>query len=306
MSRRVLVVGLGTIARTHLAVLAARDDVEVIGGVDPRPVDRLDVPVLPSLEAGLAEGPDVVVVATPTDTHAEVVGAVLAGSDALVLSEKPLVRTRAALRDLEDAHGDALGRVRVAHHFAYSPEVAWALSRVRSDWGAPRRILSVFNDAYAAKTPEQLASYVSTWVDSGPNQLSMLAPFVSGWRLTGHADEGRRAVTTLAHDGGTTLLTSSWLAADSSKQTTVEYDDVLVRMDHTSMTGVVVAGAEVVEHAAYSGGSGRKEAHYAGLYEGLFAHPDDPRLGVPLAARVAELLEEATGHEGRVAFTEVG
>jgi hypothetical protein len=38
-------------------------------------------------------------------------------------------------------------------------------------------VLSIFNDAYAGLGDARLASYVSSWVDSAPNQLSLLAPF---------------------------------------------------------------------------------------------------------------------------------
>src|SRR4029077_9556258 len=106
----------------------------------------------------------------------------------------------------------------------FSPEVAWALRHVRAAaWTRPTRVLSVFNDAYAGLKESRLASYVSTWVDSGPNQLTLLAPFIGRCRVVAHADERTRALTVLDHDGGRTALTSNWLAADTSKQTTIEY-----------------------------------------------------------------------------------
>ena len=67
-------VGLGTIARTHLAVLGERSDVQVVGGVDPaRPA--VDVPVHRTLDEALSAdpAPELVVVATPTDTHVPIV-----------------------------------------------------------------------------------------------------------------------------------------------------------------------------------------------------------------------------------------
>ncbi len=291
--RRVLVVGLGTIAQTHLSVLAQRPDVAVVGGVDPV-VDGAAFPVFPSLAEALttAPDPDLVVVATPSDTHVDLVREVVDASGALVLSEKPLATSLGEI----DRLTDVADRVRVAHHFAFSPEVEWARRHVTgAGWGRPTRVLSVFHDAYGGLPPERLASYGSTWVDSGPNQLSLLAPFVGRCDLLGHADEGHRAVTLLGHeDGGRTVLTSNWLAADSSKQTTLSYDgDREVRLDHTSMTVTVVEGGLVTEHVGYAGTVGRKEAHYRGLYDALLADPADPRLGVPLAADIARLLEAA-------------
>jgi predicted dehydrogenase len=290
---RVLVVGLGTIAQTHLQVLAQRDDVHVVGGVDPLAGDQ-DFPAFRGLDDALAADlrPDLVVVATPTETHVRLVREVLTRTDALVLSEKPLATTLVEI----DALADVADRVRVAHHFAFSPEVEWALRHTRAaGWARPTRVLSVFNDAYAGLGERRLESYVSTWVDSGPNQLSLLAPFIGSCRVVAHSDEHTRAVTVLDHDGGRTVLSSNWLAADTSKQTTLEYDgDRQVRLDHTSLTATVLEGGIVSEHVGHDSDAGRKEAHYRGLYDVLLSDPSDPRLGVPLATDLARLLEAAT------------
>src|SRR3954447_4590830 len=176
MPRRVLVVGLGTIARTHLEVLDTIEEVTVVGGVDPV-VTGLPFPVHRTLAGALAaeREPDLVVVATPTETHTTLAREIVDGTDALVLSEKPLATSLADLGTLPEN----VRRVRVAHHFAFSPEVEWTLRHVRtSGWGRPTRVTSIFNDAYAGLDESRLASYVSSWVDSAPNQLSLLAPFV--------------------------------------------------------------------------------------------------------------------------------
>lgn len=290
--RRVLMVGLGTIARTHLGVLAELPGVTVVGGVDPAVTGR-DFPVFRSMDDALLEGlaPDLAVVATPTDTHVDLVRGLVDRTDALVLSEKPLASTRADLERLTDV----ADRVRVSHHFAFSPEVEWARRHVlASGWGRPRRVTSTFNDAYAGFDETRMASYVSSWVDSAPNQLSLLAPFTGPFEVVSHADERLRAVTVLAHDGGRTVLSSNWLAGDSSKQTTLEYPgDRRVRMDHTSMTVTVVEDGLVTVQVGYSGTAGRKHAHYRGLYDVLLTDPDDERLGVPLATDIARLLDAA-------------
>jgi hypothetical protein len=185
--------------------------------------------------------------------------------------------------------------VRVAHHFAFSPEVEWALRfTLEAGWARPARVLSVFNDAYAGLPDSRLASVVSTWVDSAPNQLSVLAPFVGPCEVVRHTDERVRAVTVLDHEGGRTVLTSNWLAADTSKQTTLEYaGDRQVRMDHTSLTATVIEGGVVTRQVGYAGAAGRKEAHYRGLYDAVFTDPADVRLGVPLATEIARVLESA-------------
>lgn len=299
--RKVLLVGLGTIAHTHLEVLAADPDIELVGGVDPAP-GRLDVvPLFRDLDEAFAAGvePDLVVVATPTDTHVGIVSELLERCDAMILSEKPLAATTAEISRLEHAHGrdQVASRVRVAHHFAFSPEVEWARNVVRQNpgWGRPSQIVCVFNDAYAAMSEQQKASYVSTWVDSGPNQLSVVSAFATGWQVRAHSDRRDRAVTTLDHDGGRTVLSSNWLAADTSKQTTIRFDEagVEVRIDHTSMTALVLGSGVPVEHLGYTGAAGRKAAHYLGVYRALRDDPADHRLSVDLASAIAGLLESA-------------
>ena len=294
---RVLVVGFGTIARTHVSVLASRPDVTIVGAVDPA-LPEADFPVFASLPDALTsiDEPDLVVVATPTDTHVSVVSEALASCGALVLSEKPLARTQFAIAELEARHSPGIvrDRVKVAHHFAFSPEVEWARSFVAEHaLGLPTRVQAVFNDAYTSLSASQRVSLVSSWVDSAPNQLSIVTAFVPDLTLSSHAARPDRAATTFEHKGGRTHLSSNWLAADSSKQTTLEYGDVRLWLDHTSMTVVVTDGGHVVEHAAYPGSASRKEAHYLGLYEALLSDPSDPRLGLDLATLIALLVEEA-------------
>jgi hypothetical protein len=126
--------------------------------------------------------------------------------------------------------------------------------------------------------------------------------------VVSHADEGLRAVTVVAHQGGRAVLSSNWLAGDSSKQTTLEYaGDRQVRMDHTSMTVTLVEEGRVTEHVGYAGTLGRKHAHYRGLYDVLLADPDDDRLGVPLATDLARLLEAAaSAPRGATNWTSIG
>ena len=283
--------------------------------MDPSPERRDVLPHFRDLDAAFAAGtePDVVVMATPTPTHVGIVSDLLARCDATILSEKPLATTAAEIRELEDAHGrdHVAGRLRVAHHFAFSPEVEWARRLVRRhpEWGAPSTIHSVFNDAYAGLPDAQRAGYVSTWVDSGPNQLSVVAAFAGGWRVVDHDDARDRAVTVLDHAGGRTVLSSNWLAADTSKQTTLRFDDsgVELRIDHTSMTAMVLNGDDVVEHVGYTGTASRKAAHYQGVYRALREDPADHRLGVDLAAEIATVLEAGPGAAtgGRVRWSSI-
>lgn len=172
-----------------MSVLGRRGDVELLGGVDRRADgDRLGLRRWDTLGDALGSGalPDIVVVATPTETHVEIVAEVLARTHAVVLCEKPLASTAAHLSALDTAAptGVLASRLKVAHHFAFSAEVEWAQTVVLAhpEWGAPASATCVLNDAYAQLLPDRLDILVSSWVDFLPNQLSVLAAFSRGWR----------------------------------------------------------------------------------------------------------------------------
>lgn len=83
---------------------------------------------------------------------------------------------------------------------------------------------------------------------------------------------------------------------------------VVLRMDHTSMTGLRFEDGGLVEHAGYAGTLSRKDAHYLGLYRSLLGDGPDDRLGVPLARTIATTLEAAealTEAETKVAFSDL-
>ena len=75
---RLLLAGLGRIARTHLDVLDRLPSIEVVAGLDPAPAYDVPFTVLSDLDQALALEPDLVVLATPTDTHVSLADAVLA------------------------------------------------------------------------------------------------------------------------------------------------------------------------------------------------------------------------------------
>jgi predicted dehydrogenase len=307
---RVLLMGLGTIATTHYQVLTALPGVEIIGGVDPASDSaahwQARFPVHHSLDEALNAGlkPQLVVIATPTESHVRLVADVLSKSDALVLSEKPLTCDSLEIAQLVELFGrqQLESRLKVAHHFAFSPEVEWAKSVVEGKPGLmyPTKILSVFNDQYMRLPTAQLQGYVSSWIDSAPNQLSVLNSFATGWKVTSHASRPDRSVTELDHNGGTTVLCSNWVAGDTSKQTTIEFCDgeSAIRIDHTSMTALAFDSGVVTQHLGYVGVAARKVAHYQGVYRALLNDPGDQRLSVGLAEKIAEVLAASAPVEG--------
>jgi predicted dehydrogenase len=287
-------------------VLSGADGVELVFLVDPNdPGPAPDVPhrvpLHPTLAAALADhgdDADLLVLATPTDTHLDLAARALVGSRATVLSEKPLTRDAAALARFEADHAALLPRLRVVNHFAFSPEVDWAADVVaRAGWGPPYRVLSTFNDPYVRMTPGARRSYVSSWVDSGSNQLSMLTRFADGWRVRRHDEDrdGLRSVTELSFDGGAATLASNWWTGDSSKQTVLRWQSGHeLFLDHTAMTGLALSEGRVEQHLGHDGTVDRKTAHYAAMYAALLGGAEQHLLGLPLARTVAELLSSAS------------
>ena len=302
--------GLGVIGQVHLRTLAARPDATVVLAVDPSPTaretagvpayDGLDA-VLADLRSGRVEEPDLFVLATPTSTHLALVERLLDRTDADVLSEKPLTEDPVAL-DALAARGDAAGRVRVVNHFAFSPEVGWGVGLVAArGWGAPAGVVSTFNDPYLTMPPARRASYVSTWVDSGPNQLGLLARFVTGCEVRAHSatPDGSRSVTELGFATGAGVLSANWHTGDSSKQTSLRWDvgrEVL--LDHTAMTGLALDGGRPVEHFGHDGTVDRKTAHYRAMYDTYVRDRDHPLLALAHARSTAALLGQAAAAPG--------
>ena len=93
---RVLIVGLGNMGQSHGLALHAQEGVEIVALVN-RSIRALDpalrgYPVFDSFEAGMAIQPDLVVIATYADSHADLaIRAMEAGAHVFV--EKPLATT---------------------------------------------------------------------------------------------------------------------------------------------------------------------------------------------------------------------
>ncbi|ETK36943.1 Gfo/Idh/MocA family protein [Microbispora sp. ATCC PTA-5024] len=304
---RVGLAGLGIIARTHLEVLAERADVSLEFTADPGRAGPPDFrgstpPHYGDLaEALAAHDPDLVVIATPTATHADLTVRALTTSTARVLVEKPLVHDLASLdrlRALDETAG-VRDRVFTAHHFAFSPEVRWAERQIAEhpEWGPITSITSAFHDPYVQRGEQAFASYGSAWTDSGVNQLSMLARFVdlAGLSSAYDLDGGASAWCTCEYrsrgERGTARLRTSWLTGSSSKETVLVLgrSGVEVWMDHTAMTGFAARGRELLTSHGDDGRTPRKVAHYRPLYESLLSGRPDPVLGFDTTATLIAL-----------------
>ncbi|MEU4745011.1 Gfo/Idh/MocA family oxidoreductase [Actinosynnema sp. NPDC023658] len=290
---RVGLVGVGTIAGTHLEVLAERSDVDLVFTVDPHAGPPTFCGTTPDHHADLAGAlaahrPDLVVVATPADSHADLAVAALTGSRARVLVEKPLVLDVASLPRLAEA--GAGDRLFTAHHFAFSPEVEWAaaLLAAHPEWGPVTGVTSSFCDPYVLKGEQAFTSYVSAWADSGINQLTVLARLVEVDAVTSLRDDGVECWATASFRSrgavGTARLRTSWLTGASSKSSALTCGDVEVWLDHTAMTGFACRGGELLATHGGDGRTPRKVAHYRPLYAGLLSGRPDPVLGFAAAS----------------------
>lgn len=294
-------VGVGTIAATHLEVLAERSDVELEFTVDPRAEPPVFRGVVPPHHADAAAAlavhrPDLVVIATPADSHVGLAELVLGSSSARVLVEKPLALDVASLERLR---GPGAGRVFTAHHFAFSPEVEWAASLLAANpgWGPVTGVTSSFCDPYAPRGEGAFASYVSAWADSGINQLTVLARLVEPTAVVALEDAGDSAwaVVSFRSRGavGSARLRVDWRTGASSKSSVVVCGGVEVWLDHTAMTGFACRGGELVASFGTDGRTPRKVAHYRPLYASLLSGRPDPVLGFEVAAGLTGL------HAGR-------
>lgn len=126
--KTIAVVGLGNAGHTlHLPALAGIDGVEVVGACDlsadmrKRAADTWKVPVFESFETMLEKAsPDVVIVATPPDTHRDY-GLKTLRSGAHLICEKPFVSSLDEADDLIAAAEETGRRIALNHEFREMP-----------------------------------------------------------------------------------------------------------------------------------------------------------------------------------------
>jgi predicted dehydrogenase len=304
-------IGLGVIGRVHREVLRRDPRFSLTFIADGRAAalpaadedhvvryDGLDA-ALRAIESGELTAPDLFVLATPTPAHLDHVARVLSRTDARVLCEKPLTSSVPDLERFEDEHRDADSRLAVVNHFGFSPEVTWGVELATSgQWGPPRTFTCSFNDPYVVKSPAERATYVSSWIDSGPNQLAVLRRFTTEVAVVAHSTDGdgARSVTQITHHGGTGFLASNWCTGSSSKQTFLQWDSgrELV-LDHTAMTGIALEADRPVEHFGNDGSVDRKVAHYAAMYDAFLTGQAPDLLSLGFAREIAQVLHSAAG-----------
>lgn len=282
---RVLIVGLGAVAQTHLKVLERIPGAEVVVGVDTDREARLTfrdrpVPVHYTIrDIRDQKDPDVVVVATPTPTHAAVCAEVADNfPDARILVEKP------AADNLSDARYvlEEIGRrqpVDVAYHMAFSPEVLWGARMAQSfarDLGMPKTIVASFTDPYQLEFESASSRFGSSWIDSGINSLSILSRFVDLVGRRSLRSIGEKSwsafeahITCRAADSSLeALILTSWHVTDPSRTTRIRYaSGAELVMDHAAVAGYLLQDGGISALFGSDRSVPRRERHYRELYQ---------------------------------------
>ncbi len=284
-STRVLIVGLGTAAQAHLTVLERMPEADVIAGVDPNAPDLLTFrgtqrPVYKTVgEASQEHDPAVVVIATPTATHAVVCDQVCVGfPSARLLVEKP------AGADLDDAvHVVAdIGKgqpVDVAYHMSFSPEVTWGLDAVSARTASLGQLTwaeMFFADAYFDDYGHAQASLGTSWIDSGINALSVLNRFAAirqrrSLRQIGASRESVFEAQLTCHAGGRefeAVLVTSWHVGEPAKTTRLTWSSgTELLMDHTAVAGYLLQDGVIADVFGSDRSISRRERRYRALYQ---------------------------------------
>jgi predicted dehydrogenase len=284
--QEVLVVGLGAAGQTHLNVLEEISGVRHVAGVDidpPRvPMFRgRTLPIYPSvLDASRERSPELVVVATPTSTHAEVCDQVFERFPAsTVLVEKPAADNIAdARRLLSGEH-----RLIVSLHMAFAPEVSWAKSVVDEEGhelGDPISIESWAADPLQSDLASATARLSTSWVDNGINALSVIDRFA---RVT-----ERNSLRPLKEDPSSTtfegvfscetrsgpaeaIVITSWSVGGPTRSTRICFSSgARIFMDHDAVAGYLIKGGRVASFRGKCGPVARRTTHYQALYRALW------------------------------------
>ncbi len=284
-NHQILLVGLGEVAQSHLNALEQIGGADVVAGVDIRPRPEFafrdhPVPVYQTpRDASRRYDPDVVVIATPTPSHATVCAEVAdCFPAARILVEKPaadnLHDARRVLKDIGSRQP-----VDVAYHMAFSPEVAWGVALAQDDedrLGVPVAIEASFADPYHDEFASVQQVLGNSWIDSGINSLSVISRFVEPVSRTSLRRIGEMSssvfeahIACLAgHSELEALILTSWHVSDPAKTTRIRYSSgAELIMDHTAVAGYLLQRGQVDAIFGTDRSIPRRDRHYLALYE---------------------------------------
>ncbi|MGH3827737.1 MAG: Gfo/Idh/MocA family oxidoreductase, partial [Pseudonocardiaceae bacterium] len=245
--------------------------------------------------------PDVVVVATPTPTHAVVCDHVAETFPAArLLVEKPAAAT---LADARRVLGE-IGRqqaVEVAYHMSFSPEVNWAVevAGARAESLGPLvAIEAAFADPYQDEPESARSRFCNSWLDSGINALSVVNRFAelrertSLRQLSGDSESVFEARMICAKKDNVVeaLFLTSWHVSDAAKTTRIRYaSGAELVMDHTAVAGYLVQDGAISAVLGSDRSVPRRERHYRALYQWWLVR-GKPIMSTELSLRLHDLL----------------
>jgi predicted dehydrogenase len=213
--------------RHHVRVLGDLPGVQLVGATDPEPRVRkaARVPVTDDLDALLALGIDICVVASPTLTHTDI-GLQLADAGVHTLIEKPLASDRESGRLLAKAFDDRGLVGCVGHIERYNPAVSALRARL-----AHGELGSVFQITTRRQGPfPQRIRDVGVVMDLATHDID-LTQWVTGHRYrrvaaftacpSGRSHEDLVAISGVLRDGTITSHLVNWLSSMKERVVTV-------------------------------------------------------------------------------------
>ncbi len=299
---RIAIVGLGTIAQTHLAAWERLADVELVAGVEVRDVEpwsfrRHCVPIHRRVEELVAYQPGYVVVATPTAVHFHTCEQIWRSLHTRILVEKPLASTLRDSLALLERPDDLV----VLYHAAYAPEVRWAaerLGRWLDQFGPITSLDCLFADPWGHDPTTAAERYVSSWVDSGINCLSVLARLVTLEDvdltvLDEQASVYEASVQFTSLDrGGHGRIRTSWEVPAAEKHTRIAFEaGAEVVLKHQEVSGAVkdARGATIAQFQ-FDHSMPRLVSHYVNLYQSVLFGAEPYPFRVEENTRLSRLL----------------
>jgi len=177
--RRVLVVGLGNMGISHALAHHKHAGAEIVALVNRSQVQLPDslqhYPLYDSFEAAMTTGPDLVVIATYSDTHADLACAAM-DAGAHVFVEKPLATTVTDAQRVVNKATETNRKVVVGYILRHHPSWMRLISEAR-DLGGPyvfRMNLNQQSSAAEWETHKALMKTTSPIVDCGVHYVDVM------------------------------------------------------------------------------------------------------------------------------------
>lgn len=295
---RVALVGLGHMAHVHMSAISQTSDLELVAAcdVDPTRSDQLksypNVHFCCEIDELLSRGHvDVVVIATPPDTHVSMAKKVVESGYACAI-EKPMCVSHSELDLLMRLHRKKGTLLYSMLHTSFDPAIEWWMSHAM-DYGL--NVLTAFQvdrfDPYVEVdglvNPEH-QSLMGSWIDSGINALASVARFLDELslkletaamtRIPGiGCSEVQGNATFTFHDShrrlGFGVVRTDWSLNRNWKGMRLYYgyDDAVVEIDETKQTIRVIRDREFIDEMCVADPKQRMNRHYGGVYEDLVA-----------------------------------